>query len=1139
MKKIKKIIAICLSVIIALGAINIPIRIIAQSDENLFKDAALSANPEFYNGWYEYFRPLSALTDGQTFVGVGYNAGSMLATPYSTDGTAFVNFKTDSPIKLNKLVLYLVGSAAAADNAITDYVVDVKLLDESWKRVAEKHTDSYTEWDAKVETLCFEAVETTEVTITIKNSKGQSYAAIYEIEGLFDENITPEDYTSFDSSDVVLPMPDPINVLAGKIATTSSGYNDWYATNRPISKLTDEKYIGNAGEMFAIDYTDGYAYFEFSFDKLTSVNKIVTSFPGSAAGVINTQQPEKIHQIKDYAIDGVLEDGSWVRLSERHIDINNEAIDYYSDTVFFESKKVSKLRFTFANAYGQDWAAIREVEAYNDSTVTSDNFTEINCKDFTKYAIIKPECKNLLSGAEIKANEAYYNGWYPYNRALENLTDGNTYVGIGYNAGDAAVVPYEEDGYAYVSFKLQEKTTLNKLVAYFPGTSAYAKEEQVSAYAVEVKLGNEWKRVAVCVLENSDNWDAYTNATIFNNVSTDEIRLLFVKSKGQTAVSLFEVEVYSDNRLIDNDLPIPELPDPQTPSTEPEEPSPEEPNPEEPEESKNILKDSTEIKANNAYYNGWYPYNRALENLIDGNTFIGVGYNTSSAAAIPFEEDGQAYVSFKLKEKTTLNKVVIYFPGTSSYPKQQQTKSYVVEVKSGNEWKRVAVRNIDNSGNWDAYSDTAEFNRIECEEVKIIFIQAKNQIEAAVFEIEAYLDSELEDTDKPLEELPQKPDNILKKATSIKANDAYYNGWYPIYRPLSKTIDNNTTFKYDASKATMIPYGSNKHAYIQYDFDDVVTANKFVFYSPDAGEANTMTLNNRITDYAVDVKLKDGNWKRIIEQHIERVEEWDIYSEEYLFETIEFVSLRFISKSTDNQAYFAISELELIYDSQAENKNEYMERFVAGVSVYKEEKINNPMFATEKEIELPIQNLLVGIVPTVGLGDNSWYNVERPLKNITDGIQDVFSPANVTTIDYHDAIAYYEFGFNNSVKINTFRFFVPQNSVNDVSQRPVDFAVDIMLSDGTWKRVAEQHVERKQQEDAYCETVTFETVECIAIRLTSVANETMTYFALSEVEAYFDAKVIDNYTGVNKALKSQSEVPLPKIRKVPTAKFYE
>ena len=105
MKKTKRIIAIFLSVIIALGTIYLPIYTFAQSDQNLLKNAALTANPEYYNGWYEYNRPLSAVTDGQTYVGIGYNAGNMLALPYAIDGTAFVNFKKDSPITINKLKL--------------------------------------------------------------------------------------------------------------------------------------------------------------------------------------------------------------------------------------------------------------------------------------------------------------------------------------------------------------------------------------------------------------------------------------------------------------------------------------------------------------------------------------------------------------------------------------------------------------------------------------------------------------------------------------------------------------------------------------------------------------------------------------------------------------------------------------------------------------------------------------------------------------------------------------------------------------------------------------------------------------------------------------------------------------------------
>lgn len=940
MGKVKRVISILVSVIIVLSAIHFPIRILAQSNGNLLKDSTITANAEYYNGWYEYNRPIGALVDGNTYVGVGYNAGNMFATEFSAEGLAYVNFKLPTAITLNKLVVYLAGTSAVQTDVITDYAVDVKLLDESWKRVAEKHTESFDNWDAYVETLCFEEVTVSEVQITIKNAKGQTYASIYEIEALYDD------------------------------------------------------------------------------------------------------------------------------------------------------------------------------------TITSNDYTQSECKDFTEYAIIKPEYENLLKDAtEITANEAYYNGWYPDNRSLLNLIDGNTFVGVGYNAGSAAVIPYEDDGQAYINFKLNKESVINKITIHFPGLSAYAKELQVDSYAVEVKSEEEWKRVAVRNIENSDNWDAYSDTVIFNKVYCEEVRIIFVRENGQQTLSVFEIEVIADNRLIDSEI-------------EPEEP------PEElPVILENFLKDVTEITANKAYYNGWYPENRALSNLIDGNAFVGIGYNAGSAAVIPYEVNGDTYVNFKLKKKTAVNQINIYFPGTSAYPIEQQVKCYVVEVKTGKKWERVAVRNIEISENWDAYSDTATFNKVECEEIRIIFIKSKGQETLSLFEVEAYYDPDIKDSDKPLEEIPKAPANILKNANKITANDAYYNGWYPTNRPLSKTIDGDTSFKFDASKATMIPYGSSKLAFIQYDFDKAVKANKLLYYSPDAGDENTMPLTNRLTDYAVDVKLSDGTWKRIIEHHSERVEDWDIYYDEYLFETVDVVSLRFISKSADGQTYLAISELELNYDTNELNKEPYMNRYVSNKLTCTSKNIKNAMFGTQKEIEMPIVSVISGIIPTTGLGDNSWYKTERPLKNITDGIQDVFTPANISTIDYHDNVAYYNFALSGCKKINTVRFFVPQKDLNAIKERPTDFAVDVMLRDGIWKRVAEKHIAVNKDEAGYCETITFETEECMQIRLTSVSNGKMSYFALSEVEAYLNTYLTKEYTGIEKAPSLEKEVPNPKIRLVPIAKF--
>ena len=204
---------------------------------------------------------------------------------------------------------------------------------------------------------------------------------------------------------------------------------------------------------------------------------------------------------------------------------------------------------------------------------------DIGCDDTLKRRNDKTACIRGIDKNDIVLITA---------RALAHVI-----AGIGYNAGSAAVIPYEEDGYVYINFKLKEKSILNKLIIHFPGTSAYSKEQQVSAYAVEVKDGDEWKRVAVRNVENSDNWDAYSDTAVFNSIETDEIRILFVNSKEQTEASIFEVELFADNRLRDDDSVIPELPEPQLPPIEPDVP-----NEEEQENSTNILKDSIEIKTN-------------------------------------------------------------------------------------------------------------------------------------------------------------------------------------------------------------------------------------------------------------------------------------------------------------------------------------------------------------------------------------------------------------------------------------------------------------------------------------------------------------------------------------------------------------
>lgn len=354
--------------------------------ENILKDASISANSEYYNGWYEYNRPLSSLIDGKTYIGEGYNAGNMFATEYSSDGLAFLNFKFASPKYLNTLLLYFAGSSVAPDNPITDYAVDVKLVDGSWKRIAEKHSDGYTNWDTYTETLFFEKVLANEIQITMKNEKAQSFAAIYEVEAFLDNEINREDYTKNTSNDCTnkaIPLPERSNVLYGIIPTIGV-IDDWYSQNRPLKCLTDGKnFYGtgyNLAETTAVPFTeDGTAYFNFSFDNSKEINHINMSFPGTSAVEIE-------NQLRDFAIFVKLQNGNWQKIAQKHLEQYSNWDALLVD-IFFEKVVANEVRIIFTNSKGQDYAALYEVEAYYDNTVTKDKHTNVEISNDIEFKV--------------------------------------------------------------------------------------------------------------------------------------------------------------------------------------------------------------------------------------------------------------------------------------------------------------------------------------------------------------------------------------------------------------------------------------------------------------------------------------------------------------------------------------------------------------------------------------------------------------------------------------------------------------------------------------------------------------------------------------------------------------------------------
>ena len=217
--------------------------------------------------------------------------------------------------------------------------------------------------------------------------------------------------------------------------------------------------------------------------------------------------------------------------------------------------------------------------------------------------------------------------------------------------------------------------------------------------------------------------------------------------------------------------------------------------------------------ANNAYYNGWYPDNRPLSKLNDSNTYVGVGYNGGNVATIPMETDGTGFVNANFASSTTVNKIVLYFAGTSAgIAAENVTRDFAIDVKLENGiWTRVAEQHLEAWTNWDAKKVTLCFDAVAVTDIRL---KIKNHASSAIYEIEAFYDSTLTSENytaidnKDYTELAvPKPEYInVLPATTITANSEHYNGWYDINRPISRLIDGEKYISYNAGKMILQYY---------------------------------------------------------------------------------------------------------------------------------------------------------------------------------------------------------------------------------------------------------------------------------------------------------------------------------------------
>jgi hypothetical protein len=155
------------------------------------------------------------------------------------------------------------------------------------------------------------------------------------------------------------------------------------------------------------------------------------------------------------------------------------------------------------------------------------------------------------------------------------------------------------------------------------------------------------------------------------------------------------------------------------------------------------------------------------------------------------------------------------------------------------------------------------------------------------------------------------------------------------------------------------------------------------------------------------------------------------------------------------------------------------------------------------------ENLALTATPKSNI-TNFFTDAGGSLSVINDG------QTNGRTLGYwNSGNSWFELEFDAVKTVN--HVYVLQDAVQDKSIR--DFAVDVKLADGTWKRVAEIHHEANPGQGAK-EHFYFSPVEVKEVRV--IGNNAYAvdpnFFSVSEIEVYNDPSVTeDMYTGIAKA----------------------
>lgn len=378
---IKKFISLLLIVVVLFSVCSLSINTKAETSKNILLGILPKASTT--DNWMLDNRPLSNITDGtSTTLTDDNNAWGSPGRLDNVKGESYSWCRFDLPVStnVNKVVVQQRGGMCQS----SDIAIDVLLSSGGWKRVGLKYNveDTY-----HAITFAFETVNVNAIQIVFNNKRNKNDGTdIAEIEAYFDEKL--QNYDEFQNADnqsfVIADSFDFMNLLRG-IKATSSNTDEWYATDRPVSNMTNgsgtffsvgwEAEYGEVCSVTSIRNT-GHAWVQFELPQEKTINKIIIQQINESSGIIQT---------KDFAVEVLLQNHNWKRVASSY-DTN---LIYSALCLTFEPQTALALRIIGMT----DVLNLKEVEAYYDNTITE--YNELSSYDSSINGIQSPKIGDL------------------------------------------------------------------------------------------------------------------------------------------------------------------------------------------------------------------------------------------------------------------------------------------------------------------------------------------------------------------------------------------------------------------------------------------------------------------------------------------------------------------------------------------------------------------------------------------------------------------------------------------------------------------------------------------------------------------------------------------------------------------------